>query len=117
MQKVCTGNAGEPRFPNIFSFRIFGLRKNLAFGEDQRCFVQGGCGCPIPEGVQGQVSQGLEQPGRVKDVPAHGRTLELDGLKGPLQPKLFWDSLIRPLFFIVWLVGFFSLLVFINKSF
>ena len=32
-----------------------------------------GCGCPIPGSVQGQVGWGLEQPGLVEGVPAHGR--------------------------------------------
>lgn len=31
------------------------------------------CGYHIPGGVQGQLGQGLEQPGIVEGVPAHGR--------------------------------------------
>ena len=35
--------------------------------------AQGGCGCPIPGSVPGQVGWGLEQPGLVEGVPAQGR--------------------------------------------
>lgn len=34
-------------------------------------FVQRNCGCLIP--AQGQLGEGLEQTGIVKDVTAHGR--------------------------------------------
>lgn len=30
------------------------------------------CGCPIPGSAQDQAAWGLEKPGPVKDVPAHG---------------------------------------------
>lgn len=33
----------------------------------QRC-----CGCPTPGSVQGRAGWGFEQPGQVKDGPAHG---------------------------------------------
>ena len=36
----------------------------------------GNCDHPIPGSVQGQVGWGLEQPGIVEGVPAHGRGLE-----------------------------------------
>jgi len=39
--------------------------------------AQGGCGCPIPEGIQGQAGCGAGQPGLVVGNPA-GR-LKLDG--------------------------------------
>jgi len=35
---------------------------------------------------------GFEQPGLEEDVPVYSRGLELDDLKGPLQPKPFYDS-------------------------
>jgi len=35
--------------------------------------VQRGCGCPIPEDVQGQVGWGLGQPDLMGGNPAHGR--------------------------------------------
>ena len=38
------------------------------------------CGCPIIESVQGQVGRGFEQPGLVKDAPAHGSGARLDDL-------------------------------------
>ena len=35
--------------------------------------AQGGCGCPIPGGSQGQVGCGSGQPGLVIGDPAHDR--------------------------------------------
>jgi len=34
--------------------------------------AQGGCGCPIPAGIQGQAGCGSVQPGLVVGDPAHG---------------------------------------------
>ena len=48
--------------------------------------AQQGCGCSHPGSIQGQV--GFEQPG----LEGGGPGLELDGLKGPFQLKLFYDS-------------------------
>jgi len=42
--------------------------------------AQRSCGCPIIGNVQGQVGQGLEQPGLVEDVAANGRAVELDDI-------------------------------------
>jgi len=42
--------------------------------------AQRGCRCSIPGNIQGQVGQGLEQPGLVEDVPAHCKGTGLDGL-------------------------------------
>ena len=47
-----------------------------------------GCGYSLPGDVHGQPGWDCEQPG---GVPAYRRELELDDLKGPLQPKLFYD--------------------------
>jgi len=33
--------------------------------------AQGGCGCPIPGGIQGQAGCGSGQPGLVVGDPAH----------------------------------------------
>jgi len=56
---------------------------------------QGGCGCPIPGGVQGHVGWGPGQPGLVLDMevgdPARGRELELGDPRRPFQPKPFND--------------------------
>ena len=54
----------------------------------------GHCRCPIPGGIQGQAGWGFEQPGLEGGVPAYSRGLELDDLKGPFQPKPFYDSTI-----------------------
>ena len=35
--------------------------------------AQGGCGCPIPGGIQGQAGCGSGQPGLVVGDPAHSR--------------------------------------------
>jgi len=44
---------------------------------------------PIPGGIQDQVEWGLGHPDLVGGNPAHGMWMELGGLKGPFQPKLF----------------------------
>ena len=51
-----------------------------------------GCGCFHPGGVQCQAGWGCEQPGLEGGVPAYSRGLELDDLRGPFQPKPFYDS-------------------------
>jgi len=38
--------------------------------------AQGGCGCPIPGGIQGQAGCGSGQPGLVDGNPAHSRGVE-----------------------------------------
>ena len=38
--------------------------------------AQGGCGCPIPGGIQGQAGCGSGQPGLVAGIPVHGREVE-----------------------------------------
>lgn len=38
--------------------------------------AQGGCGCPIPGGIQGQAGCGSGQPGLVVGNPAHSREVE-----------------------------------------
>lgn len=45
-------------------------------------------GLLIPGGVQGQAGLGLEQPGLVGSVPAHGRKLEQTNLLNPFQSIL-----------------------------
>ena len=37
---------------------------------------------------------GFKQPGLEGGVPAYSRVLELGGIKGPFQPKPFYDSVI-----------------------
>ena len=53
----------------------------------------GGCGCPIPAGIQGQAGCGSGQPGLLVGDPADSRGLELDEHCGPLQPRPFCDSM------------------------
>ena len=38
--------------------------------------AEGGCGCPIPGGIQGQAGCGSGQPGQVVGDPAHSRGVE-----------------------------------------
>ena len=38
--------------------------------------AQGGCGCPIPGGIQGQAARGSRQPDLVIGDPAHSREVE-----------------------------------------
>ena len=57
--------------------------------------AQRGCGCPLPGSIQGQAGWGFEQPGLEGGVPAYSRGLELSDLKGPFQPKTFYDSMMK----------------------
>jgi len=59
--------------------------------------AQGGCGCPIPAGIQGQAGCGSGQPGLLVGDPAHSRGLELDEHCGPLQPRPCCGSMKIPL--------------------
>ena len=51
--------------------------------------AQGGCGCPIPAGIQGQAGCGSGQPGLLVGDPAHSRGLERDEHCAPFQPRPF----------------------------
>jgi len=57
--------------------------------------AQGGCGCPVPAGIQGQAGCGSEQPGLLVGDPAHSRGLKLDDHCGPFQPRPFYDLILR----------------------
>ena len=46
---------------------------NLEHLPVQQYFAQGGCGCPIPGGIQGQAGCGSGQPGLVVGDPTHSR--------------------------------------------
>ena len=56
--------------------------------------AQRGWEYPFPGRIQGQAGWGFEHPGLERGVPAYSRGLELDGLKGPFQPRPFYDSMI-----------------------
>ena len=45
-------------------------------GDTLEQVAQGGCGCPIPGGIQGQAGCDSGQPGLVIGDPAHGRGVE-----------------------------------------
>ena len=45
-------------------------------GDTLEQVVQGGCGCPIPGGIQGQAGCGSGQPGLVVGDPAHSKGVE-----------------------------------------
>ena len=64
-------------------------------GEALAQVAQGGWGCPLPGSIQGQVGWGFDQLDLGGGVPAYSRGLELHDLKGPFQPKPFYDSMIR----------------------
>jgi len=55
-------------------------KDEIVYSEDREALAQvaqRSCGFPLPGRVQGQVGQGLEQPGLVEEVPAQGRGVEL----------------------------------------
>ena len=54
--------------------------------------AQRDCGCPFPGSTQGQAGWASEQPGLEGGVPAYSKGLEDNDLKGPFQPKPFYDS-------------------------
>jgi len=53
-----------------------GSLSDIAGGDALEQVAQGGCGCPIPGGIQGQAGCGSGQPGLVVGNPAHGRGVE-----------------------------------------
>ena len=62
-------------------FRLDIRRKFFTEGGDAlEQIAQGGCGYPIPGGIQGQVGWGPGQPNLGEGDPAHCKWLELDGL-------------------------------------
>ena len=71
-------------------FRL-GIRKKF-FTETLEQVVQWGCGCPLFGSIQDQAGWGFEQAGLEGDIPAYSRGLELHDLKGPFQPRPFYDS-------------------------
>ena len=58
-------------------FRLDIRRKfSLRGGDALEQVAQGGCGCPIPGGIQGQAGCVSGQPGLVVGNPAHSRGVE-----------------------------------------
>ena len=55
-------------------FRLDNRKKFFTEGGDAlEQVAQGGCGCPIPAGIQGQAGCGSGQPGLVVGDPAYSR--------------------------------------------
>ena len=76
----------------------FGLDTGREFfhtegGDTLEQVAQGGCGCPIPGGIQGQAGCGSGQPGLLVGDPAHSRGLKFNDHCGPFQPRPFYDSI------------------------
>jgi len=59
-------------------------------GDTLEQVAQGGCGCLISGGIQGDSGQ----PGLVVGDPAHSRGLKLGDHCGPFQPRPLYDSMI-----------------------
>jgi len=57
--------------------------------------AQGGCGCPIPGGIQGQAGCGSGQSGLLVGNSAHSRGLKLNDHCDPFQPRPFYDFMIK----------------------
>ena len=64
-------------------------------GETLEQGAQCGCECPLPGSIESQAGWGFKQPGIEGGIPAYSRELELGDLKGPFQPKAFYDSVIQ----------------------
>jgi len=52
------------------------IKPHTEGGDALERVAQGGCGCPIPGGIQGQAGCGSGQPGLVVGDPAHSRGVE-----------------------------------------
>ena len=82
--KVVYKQEGERLHTRVDSGRTrgdgFKLRQEEVFhtegGDTLEQAAQGGCGCPIPGGIQGQAGCGSGQPGLVAGNPAHSRGIE-----------------------------------------
>uniref|UniRef100_A0A8C3LJ42 threonine--tRNA ligase n=1 Tax=Chrysolophus pictus TaxID=9089 RepID=A0A8C3LJ42_CHRPC len=84
---------------NELSGTLSGLTRVRRFQQDDAhifCTIeqvaQGGCGCLIPGGIQGQAGCGSGQPDLMVGNPAHSKGLELGDPCGPFQPRPFYDS-------------------------
>ena len=87
----------RPRKTQLNALSTCTIREGFKYtggGDTLEQVAQGGCGCPIPGGIQGQAGCGSGQPGLVFGDPAHSRGLELDDGCGPFQPRPFYDSMI-----------------------
>jgi len=63
----------------------FRYKKEILYcegGETLAQVAQRVCGCPLPGSVQDQVEWGIEQPGLMESVPAHGRGV---GTRGSIR--------------------------------
>ena len=65
----------------LFLFSLTLEEGNIQFfhsegGDALEQVAQGGCGCPIPGGIQSQAGCGSGQPGLVVGDPAHSRGIE-----------------------------------------
>ena len=77
-----------------WKFRLHIRKKFFTQGGDAvEQDAQGGCGCPVPGGIQGQAGCGSGQPGLLVGDPAHSRGLKPDGHCGPFRPRPFCDSM------------------------
>jgi len=101
IQSLPVNTRWDPQF-SLFCFELFTYLLPMHYQpmsvlpewQFQCTFAQGGCGCPIPGGIQGQAGCGSGQPGLLVGNPAHSRGLELDERCGSFQPRPFYDSVI-----------------------
>ena len=84
-----TPPVGLQRGPRSSSRCIPGVGRGLAAGLPRLALQIGLLEVPSS---QGQAGWGCEQPGVEGGVPAYSRGLERDDLRGPFQPKPFYDN-------------------------
>ena len=92
MQFVVIFNVHFPRYSLLRVSSIYYQRPCIQTLELEQV-AQGGCGCPIPGGIQDQAGCGSGQPGLVVGNPAHCRGLKLDDHCGPFQTRSFYESI------------------------
>ena len=84
---------------------MVGLDDHAEGGDTLEQVAQGGCGCSIPGGIQGEAGCGSGQPGLLVGDPAHSRGLELMIIVVLFNPGHSVMFVVYPALIILWLLG------------
>jgi len=83
-----------PPSPEWKKHRMAEVGRDLWVPVVQPHIAQGGCGCTIPGGIQGQAGCGSGQTGLLVGNPAHTGGVKINDLWGPFQPRPFYDMIL-----------------------